>query len=366
MNGKKLSLHSKRLGAFVRLLKRNRLCGALICGEANLGYLTGFACDHAVLSVDARGHAAFWTDFRYLEAARGVLPEGVALERLTGSRQGLLARLGRQLAAQKGLIGLEECLALGDADGLLSEVGIERYAPISGLLSELRGVKSRDEIARIEAAAKLADEVFLDSLNSGWPGRTEREIAAGIKVAMIARGVEESFETIVAAGANGSDCHHRCSAEVRVQERDAVLVDMGVRLDGYCSDMTRCVSFGKPSALYRKIYALVLEANCRAIEAIRPGIPCCEVDAVARGVIEKAGYGKAFGHSLGHSVGLEIHESPAFSPTCRTVLKPGMVITVEPGIYLPGRLGIRIEDFIVVTGDGCRILTGTPKELLVI
>ena len=178
---------------------------------------------------------------------------------------------------------------------------------------------------------------------------------------MIDRGEGEAFETIVCVGANAAECHHIPDGTVW-DGREPVLVDMGVKLDGFCSDMTRC--FGgvrRGGGLYAKIYSLVKRANLAAIAAVRPGMTCRALDKVARDVIAQAGYGRYFGHSLGHGVGLEIHERPFISGRSRERLEPGMVFTIEPGVYLEGRLGVRIEDVVLVTADGCEVLTSSAK-----
>jgi Xaa-Pro dipeptidase len=185
---------------------------------------------------------------------------------------------------------------------------------------------------------------------------TERQMAAAIKHLMIERGDGEAFETIVCVGANAAECHHVPDGTVW-NGREPVLVDMGVKLDGFCSDLTRNLVPKPVRALYRKVYALVEEANRAAISAVRPWVAVADLDRVARGIIRKGGFGKCFGHALGHGVGYEIHEAPAVSGRDKTVLKPGMVVTIEPGIYLEGNLGVRIEDLVLVTEDGCEVLS---------
>jgi Xaa-Pro aminopeptidase len=192
-------------------------------------------------------------------------------------------------------------------------------------------------------------------------GMTEREMAGIIRSMMFERGDGEAFDTIVCVGANAAECHHVPDGTVW-NGRDGVLVDMGVKLGGYCSDMTRNIPPKRRSALYRKVHALVMKANRAAIAAVRPGVTGKALDKVARDVIRAGGFGKCFGHSLGHGVGLEIHEAPYASKKSDWTLKPGMFVTIEPGIYLEGNLGVRIEDLVLVTETGCEVLTENAKE----
>jgi len=226
----------------------------------------------------------------------------------------------------------------------------------------LRAVKSPAEQSRLRAAAEANDCLFAELLRRVRPGMSEWAISAVVRREAERLGQGEAFAAIACVGRGAAECHHQPDDTV-LRRGQPLLVDLGLKLNHACADMTRCVSFGPPTPLWREIYRIVLTANRAAVRAIRPGLPCQAIDAVARGVIERAGYGPFFGHSLGHGLGLEVHESPSFSSACATELAPGMVLTVEPGIYLPGRLGIRIEDVILVTRDGCEVLTGTPRDL---
>ncbi len=224
----------------------------------------------------------------------------------------------------------------------------------------LRAVKTVDEIARIAAAEALNDEIWARARKEIKPGLTEKDIQRTIRAWMNALGDGEAFETIVCVGANAAECHHVPDDTVW-RKGEPLLVDMGVKLGGVCSDMTRCLKPKNADAEYAKVYDIVLQANRAAIAAAKPGLTAGALDKVARDVITKAGYGAAFGHSLGHGVGYEIHELPTARPKDDTVLEPGMIVTIEPGIYLEGKLGVRIEDLVLITSTGCEVLSRSRK-----
>jgi Xaa-Pro aminopeptidase len=223
----------------------------------------------------------------------------------------------------------------------------------------LRAVKTPEEIVRLADAEALNVHIWKQAIKEFRPGMTEKDMQRVIRAWMNALGDGEAFETIVCVGANAAECHHVPDDTVW-RKGEPLLVDMGVKLDGYCSDMTRCLRSSEPGprgAKYNEVYDLVLSANRAAIAAVRPGITGRQLDAVARRIISKAGYGKCFGHALGHGVGLDIHEYPVASKRSDTVLKPGMLVTIEPGVYIEGELGVRIEDLVLVTNDGCEVLS---------
>ncbi|MGN0367821.1 MAG: M24 family metallopeptidase [Wujia sp.] len=238
-------------------------------------------------------------------------------------------------------------------------------------INKLREIKTEEEIAKIAQAERIGDLAFTDILSYideyKDKGLTEREIARMLEQRMYDHGAQAlSFDTIAASGSNSSLPHATPSDRV-LQDGDMLTMDFGCKYQGYCSDMTRTIHIGHNiSTKQKEVYAVVLKAQTKALETIKPGVKCSDVDAVARDVIAKAGYGAYFGHGLGHSVGLYIHEEPRFSPSCDVILESGMVITVEPGIYLPGEFGVRIEDLIVVTEDGYRNLTKSEKRLICI
>ena len=227
----------------------------------------------------------------------------------------------------------------------------------------LRAVKTISEIAKIAEAEALNDHIWGQALKEFRPGMTEKDMQRIIRAWMNALGDGEAFETIVCVGANAAECHHVPDDTVW-RKGEPLLVDMGVKLDGYCSDMTRCVRSDEPGirgSKYNEVYDLVLSANQAAIAAVKPGITGRQLDSIARKVISKAGFGKCFGHALGHGVGLDIHEHPVASKRSDTVFKPGMLVTIEPGVYIEGELGVRIEDLVLVTKDGCEVLSSSAK-----
>lgn len=353
----------KRLEAF---RERSGLDAVLLLTEegaahaiANLYYFTGLVCDNGALLLERGRPPAFRTDPRYLVMARRKAPALDNAPIWPASReQDALAAKGRgwRRIGYEGSISARRFLALRDA------LPAAEWVDVSRTLGEMRSVKSPAEQDAMRRAAARNDELLASLLRRAAPGATEWALRAFARAETDRLGQGEAFDTIVCFGENAAECHHVPDASV-LRDGRPMLVDLGIRLDHYCSDMTRCAFFGKPTALYREIHRIVHDANRAAIRAIRPGLPCGEIDAVARGLIERAGYGEAFCHSLGHGVGLEIHESPGFHPGCETILEPGMVITVEPGIYLPGELGIRLEDLVLVTETGCEILSQTPHDL---
>jgi Xaa-Pro aminopeptidase len=236
----------------------------------------------------------------------------------------------------------------------------------AGLVESLRAVKDAAEIAAVRAASAVADASFEQLVQRGLVGRTEREAAIALEYDMVLRGAHApSFETIVAAGPHGARPHHSPDG-TEIRRGDVVVIDWGAQLDGYYSDCTRTVAAGEPAAEAREIYELVLEAQLAGLEAVRAERSTGAVDAAARDIIAAAGQGDNFGHGLGHGVGMEVHEAPWLRRRAEGRLEVGNVVTVEPGVYLAGRFGVRIEDLVVVTEDRAEILTTIPKELLVV
>ncbi len=237
---------------------------------------------------------------------------------------------------------------------------------LDGLPERLRAVKQPDEVARIRAATALADAAFERVVAGGIVGRTEREVALALEVEMRRAGARRpSFETIVAAGPRGA-LPHAQPRDVEIGPGELVVVDWGAEVDGYCSDCTRTVATGELDERAGEVYALVLEAQLAGLGAVRAGAECRAVDSVAREVIDAGGYGERFGHGLGHGVGLDIHEAPALSQSYEGTLEDGNVVTVEPGVYVPGAFGVRIEDLVVARVDGPEVLTAIAKELRVV
>jgi len=344
-----------RLRKFRAYQKRQKLDALLVASDVNRYYLTGFFASNGLLVL--ADEPTFYTDFRYFVAAKRTLPFlKVKLIWKAGDESEALAKLGKPWKR----IGYEGSMTSERFGQWKEALPRPEWVNVSSAIDELRSVKSLAEQRCIRASIHATDAVFAAVRSQLAPGMTEWEVRNLIRRGADFCGQGEAFDTIVCAGKNGAECHHYPD-ETPLFENSPVLIDMGVVKDYYCSDMTRSFCLGKPTSEYREVYQTVLEANRKAIRAIRPGRTCSDMDAIARKHIEKAGHGKHFGHGLGHSLGLEIHESLRFSATCHTVLKPGMVMTVEPGIYLPGRFGVRIEDVVLVTRTGCEVLTKTEK-----
>jgi Xaa-Pro aminopeptidase len=344
----------------VELIAERELDQLFVSDLTNVRYLTGFTGTNGACLV-GRDELIFFTDFRYTErAAQEVGPEW---ERPEGERE-----LVPQIAARmSGRVGFEDAkLTVRQLARL--EAAIDESAdlvPAGDLVEQLRAVKEPQEIERIAAAAELADEVYRWALERGLVGRTERDVAGACEARLRELGAEPAFPPIVATGENGA-LPHAEPGEREIARGELVVFDMGALLDGYCSDCTRTFATGEPGEEAREVYDLVLTAQLAGLGAIRAGASGREVDAVAREIIDEAGHGDQFGHGLGHGVGLEVHETPRLATTSEDELREGNVVTVEPGIYLPGRFGVRIEDLVVLTADGCRNLSGLPKELQIV
>jgi Xaa-Pro aminopeptidase len=338
----------------------------LVTDLVNVRYLTGYTGSNGLALIGAETRL-FVTDFRYVRQAAEQVDPGFERRQ---ARQELTDELDQVLPNGPLRLGFEEAhVTVGEHRRLRAELP-ERVEliPVEGLVERLRAVKDAEEVARIHEAAKLADAAFTELVASGLTGRTERELAFELGVAMHRHGAEgPSFDIIVAAGAHGA-LPHATPRDVPVAPNQLVVIDWGARLDGYCSDCTRTVWVGKsvPDGEEREVYDLVLKAQLAGLEAIRAGASTKSVDAAARQVIGDGGHRERFGHGLGHGVGLDIHEAPRLSPRSDTVLAAGNVVTDEPGIYLPDRFGVRIEDLVVVTEAECEILTGLSKELMTV
>lgn len=341
------------------LLGEGELDALLVTGELNVRYLTGFKGDNAVCVVGP-GLRLFVTDFRYVEQARTEV--GEAWERIEGRRE-LVGAITERLSGRVGFEDGEVTVRrLGKLGPLLGEE--VELVPAGDLVERLRAVKQPDELDRIRAAAALADRVYEHLCSRGLVGHTEREVALELEAFMREQGAEgPSFPSIVAAGPHGA-LPHASPRDVSIEAGTLVVVDLGCVLDGYCSDCTRTFATGRLSDEAAGAYELVLDAQQRALEGIRAGAERCAVDGIARDIIEAGGHGEHFGHSLGHGVGIEVHEGPTLAQTAEGELEAGNVVTVEPGVYVPGAFGVRIEDLVVVTDDGAEILSHFPKSLI--
>ncbi len=341
------------------LVAERQLDCFLVSELVNVRYLTGFGGTNGacVCGPDTR---IFLTDFRYTERAESEVEGWEIVTVRDDWLGGIVERL-------RGKTGFEDhqmaVRTLEKMRGKLPE-GVSLEAA-GGTVEKLRRVKDEAELAAIAAAAELADEIWNWSLQRGLAGRSELDVARAAEARMRELGAEPSFPTIVAAGPNGA-LPHAEPGEREIGKAELVVFDMGAKLDGYCSDGTRTFATGEPADEARAVYETVREAQAAALAAVKAGASGEAVDAVARELISAAGHGERFGHGLGHGVGLEVHEEPRLSPRSEDVLEPGEVVTIEPGVYLPGELGVRIEDLVVITPDGHRNLSGLPKELQVV
>ena len=338
-----------------------RGCDAvLITNSVDIRWLAPFHGDDSWAYVD-RKHFVIISDFRFEEDLASVA--GIADVHI---RKGSIVDAAANLitgARPRALAVQAERLSIATRDALAKRVGARRLRPQPSVFEPLRAIKDELEIAAIRKALALQQRAFNTVVRGLKPGMREIEIAATLEHAMRSLGAQgASFPTIIAAGANGSRPHHEPTRKTLRAGRP-LLIDWGARASEYCGDLTRTITFGAWPRPLGDVYKIVLEAQRAGIEAIKPGVPCCEVDRAARSVIERAGYGERFGHSLGHGVGLDVHESPRLASTSDTPLHKGMVVTIEPGVYLPGVGGVRIEDVALVGASGPTLLSSLPRSL---
>jgi Xaa-Pro aminopeptidase len=340
------------------LLEERSLDVLLVTNLVNVRYLTGFTGTNGACLV-SRDERLFFTDFRYVERARAEVRE---FERVEAGRE----LLGDVAARLRGRAGFDDAHVSVRTHRTLEDKvadGVE-LVPAGGLVERLREVKDDDELRAMRAAAEVATAAYEDLRDRGLVGRTERDVARTMVRRMEDLGAEgPSFPPIVAAGAQGA-LPHAESRDVAIPPDTLVVVDAGARVDGYCSDCTRTFATGSLADGALELYELVRRAQEEALAAALPGAARREVDGVARAIIEEAGQGERFGHGLGHGVGLEIHEDPRLTRTAEGELHSGNTVTIEPGVYLPGELGVRIEDLVAVAEGGPEVLTAFPKELV--
>ncbi len=335
---------------------------ALITSLVNVRYLTGYTGSNglALVGPDTR---AFMTDFRYVEQSAAEVDERfdrrIATVDLLDDISGMLPPGPVRLAFEDADLSVR-------AHARLRDLLPERVELVAGgdLVEPLRAVKEADEIQRIRRAAEIADAALRQVMAGGLVGRTELQVADALEHSMREQGARgPSFDSIVAAGPHGA-LPHAEPRSVKIGAGELVVIDWGAEFEGYCSDCTRTLATGDPGEPAQAAYELVREAQLAGVHAVRPGASGREADAAARAVIDAGGRGEQFGHGLGHGVGMEIHEGPRLSKRSDSVLERGNVVTVEPGVYLQGEFGVRIEDLVVVTDSGCEILTSVPKELI--
>lgn len=344
---------------------RERELDALLVTElVNVRWLTGFTGSNAsaIVGPDVR---QFLTDFRYLTQSAEQVADAFAREIAPAD---LLAAMARLVPEGAGRVGFDDAtLPVRSFERLREALGARvELVAAGGLVEELRAIKDPGEIEKVRAAALLADAALSSVLARGLVGRTEREVALDLEFEQRRLGAEAvSFPPIVASGAHGA-LPHAVPRDVAIPAGTLVVIDWGCRLDGYCSDCTRTFATGELDPRDREVYDLVLEAQVAALAAVRPGPTGREVDAVARKIIAAAGHDEHFGHGLGHGVGLEVHEGPRLSATSDAALAAGQVVTIEPGVYIPGTVGVRIEDLVVVREDGGEVLSTLTKDLQVV
>ncbi|MDK2973260.1 MAG: Xaa-Pro aminopeptidase [Candidatus Sumerlaeota bacterium] len=357
--------HAERLKALQAALASQQLDALLVTNLTNIRYLCGFDGSYGVLIVDRSG-AFFITDGRYAEVAEHLVTcAKIDIQPLARTDEWY-----REFFRQRGYdrLGFEGSMSVDAFENLKGQVRPARskLARTGGIVEQLREIKDPGEIKIIAKAAKTADRMMEAACEHLKPGVTELDLSRLIRRSSEEFGGEgESFANIVAGGPNGSRPHHHPGRR-RLRAGDAVTIDLGAVVEGYCSDMTRNPVVGRVSRRFEEIYAVCLEAQEAALKAVRPGTPCQEVDAIAREIIASRGFGDFFNHGLGHGVGLQIHEGPRLNKTSTAVLKPGHVVTVEPGIYIPGVAGVRIEDLVVVTEGKPRILSRATKSLTIL
>lgn len=335
----------------------------LITSDINRRYFTGMKSSAGVVAA-FRDKAYLLIDFRYIEKARATVTDAEVIEakKLYPQLMELLKKHdAKSIAIESETMTVKE---LNAYEHFFSEIRFIHDDSLSTAISALRAVKDEEELGYIQKAQSIAEAAFDEILEFIKVGITEREIALELNRLMFEYGAEDlSFDTIVLSGANTS-MPHGVPSEKKVQRGEFVLMDYGAVYNGYHSDMTRTICVGEPDEEMRKVYDIVLSAQNAALEAAKAGIPGSDLDKVARDIIDRAGYGSCFGHSLGHGVGLEIHEKPNASPNYKLPLNEGAVVTVEPGIYIAGKFGVRIEDFVILTENGCKNLTKSAKSLI--
>ncbi len=353
---------ARRIERLRASLAERGLHALLITDIANIRWATGFTGSHAYALVSA-DDAWLAVDSRYSVQAAAECP-GLPINHLTSSAGENLIEL--LTASMSGELAIESdtmtVAAFADYESRLA--GRITLRPESGLIRTLRLIKDADEIEHLRHACRIVDEVFASVCDRLAPGISERDLMLELEWQIRKdHDAEVAFPSIAVSGPRSAMPHGQPSARV-IERGDLVTLDFGARWNGYCSDITRTVVIGPPSAMQQTVYAVVQAAQRAAVDAMKPGLLGKDVDALARGRIAEAGYGERFGHGLGHSVGLEVHDGPGMSPSSDLVLKPGMVLTVEPGIYIPEWGGIRIEDDVLVTDDGHQVLTDAERDLI--
>ncbi len=359
---KSASPHAPRLGQLRERMEDWQVDALLVSNSVDIRYLAGFVGDDSWLLVGKSGKPIILSDRRFEEQIQREAPQAKEIMRTKS-----LAETACQVVDKRGWSSLalqSDYLTITQRKQLAKHIGASRLKDVDDGLFDQRAFKTDDEIKLIQKAGKIQQQALRALLEQLKPGMSEFEAAGLLEYEMRRLGADgPSFPTIMAADANAA-LPHAIPGKSKLRKGGIVLIDWGARYQGYCSDMTRVFAFGNMKPKLREIYQVVLDAQLAAIEAIRPGVEMAEVDKIARDIITKAGYGKEFSHSLGHGIGLDIHEQPRLAASIKGALQTGQIVTVEPGIYLPGIGGVRIEDDILVTDKGHRNLTtDLPKSL---
>jgi len=341
----------KRLANLRQACRRHRVDAVLLTASVNVTYVTGF-CGQDSWALVTPNTVYLLTDSRYTEQAQKECVRTTIVERKGSMAEAAGKLLDRLISVATA--GIEKSLSLGSYRTLKRQTSVSLKA-LDGPVEPLRGIKDDGEIKSIRAAASVATAALAQARRRFRPGITESELAGVVDLEIRKRGCTNSFETIVAFAANASRPHHQ-PTQKKLKARDTILIDFGARHNGYCCDITRCFALGRPTAAYRKAYDVVERAQATAIETARAGASLTQVDHAAREMIRRSGL-PVYGHGTGHGLGLEIHETPFLKEQAKGTLRAGQVITIEPGVYIPGKLGVRIEDDILITEDGCEILT---------
>lgn len=356
-------MNMERVVALRRIMAENGINGVLITSRRNVLYLSGFDGDDGdlLITLDA---AYILCDFRFLQQAAYQAP----LFAVKDIKDGIYKTVNKITAAHGVTkLGIEERELSFAAYGAMNRfITGAVLVPIKNMLSKMREIKSEDEIENIKLAAKIADDAFSDTVKIMKAGMTETEIAAELEYRMRKAGAAKtSFDTIVASGKNSAMPHGKAS-DKKIENGDFIVMDFGCVYNGYCSDMTRTVAVGEISKEQENVYNAVYFTQLKTLSKLKCGAACAEIDAYSRRILQSFGLEKYFGHALGHSVGLDIHEPPALNKSSKDTLKPGTVITVEPGVYIDGGFGVRIEDLVVVREGYNEILTNSTKDLIII
>ncbi|MBO8170343.1 MAG: aminopeptidase P family protein [Bacillaceae bacterium] len=356
-------MNKHRIEALRQALNEKNLDGIIITSSYNRRYITGFTgtAGYVVITEDS---ADFITDFRYVDQAEKQAPL-FNIVRHTGP----ILDTVKEVLNQRGIKRLafeKEHVTFSLYESMKEKLDGVELVPESGMVEKIRAIKDEQEIRIMEEAASIADEAFSHILSHIKPGVTEKEIALELEFFMRKKGADSSsFDMIVASGYRSALPHGVASDKV-IEKGELVTLDFGAYYKGYCSDITRTVAVGEPDDKLKEIYEIVRRAQLNGVEHVKAGMTGIEADALTRDIIKEAGYGDYFGHSTGHGLGMEVHEAPGLSPRVDTILQPGMVVTIEPGIYISGLGGVRIEDDVVITEKGCTILTKSKKDLIIL